>query len=519
MLKFSRSGAHLFARDKGGNAAFLFALAIIPIALIVGFAVDYGRAITVRGTLSDAADSAALAIGSWVGLTETELKEKAQQFFDANYASSLSSDIKSEFKVSFVGDEIVVNASASVPTTFLRLANHKHLDVSISNAITKRQRNVELALVLDTTGSMRWSGKMDALKQAANAMVDDLFGKETTSDTLDVAVVPFAAAVNVGTDKRDELWLDVDAQSQVAQEDFGAGKQFNFFNKLKSVKSSWDWQGCVRERSGSAYELSDATPSAAQPDSLFVPYFAPDEPDRDADYGSTQYGNDYIYDGLDGNECGVDDSMSWKRTAERCQKYRGKHNDARRTDVGSGPNQHCPPRAITALSNVKGTVTSAINGLEPNGYTVIPAGLLWGWRVLTPSAPFTEGKVYNDKKRVKAIVLLTDGSNDVGAMSNGHNGSDYNAFGFAAKGHLGSTSGSDAVSTLDAKAQTVCNNIKATGILIYTIGFRVDSASTLNLLKNCATKTDMYYNSPSNAQLAEIFSDIAQGLTELRVSR
>ncbi|MEM7192723.1 MAG: VWA domain-containing protein, partial [Pseudomonadota bacterium] len=184
-----------------------------------------------------------------------------------------------------------------------------------------------------------------------------------------------------------------------------------------------------------------------------------------------------------------------------------------------GPNQHCPPAPITALNNSKSTAINAINGLQPNGYTVIPAGLLWGWRVLSPGAPFTEGEDYDEEERVKAIVLLTDGSNDVGAMSNGHNGSDYNAFGFAAKGHLGNTNGSNARSELDKKTATICNNIKAKGILIYTIGFRVSSSSTQNLLKNCATKPDMYYNSPTNGQLAMIFGDIAQGLSELRIAQ
>ncbi|ODR99920.1 hypothetical protein AUC68_02000 [Methyloceanibacter methanicus] len=208
MLKFSSAHARRFARDKRGNAAILFGLAIIPIILIVGVAVDYGRAMTVRGTISDAADSAALAIGSWVGLSEAELEDKAQKFFDANYASTLSKDIKSNFKVSFIGDDIVVQANASVPTTFLRLANVDSLDVGVQNTITKRQRNIELALVLDTTGSMGSSGKMNAMKAAAKSMVDDLFGKQSVSDTLDVAVVPFAATVNVGKDKKNEAWLD-----------------------------------------------------------------------------------------------------------------------------------------------------------------------------------------------------------------------------------------------------------------------------------------------------------------------
>ncbi len=79
--------------------------------------------------------------------------------------------------------------------------------------------------------------------------------------------------------------------------------------------------------------------------------------------------------------------------------------------------------------------------------------------------------------------------------------------------------GSNAEATLNSKLTTVCNAVKAKDILVYTIGFQITNTTTQNLLKNCATKPDMYYNSPTNAQLAGIFQDIAQGLSELRIAR
>jgi len=47
----------------------------------------------------------------------------------------------------------------------------------------------------------------------------------------------------------------------------------------------------------------------------------------------------------------------------------------------------------------------------------------------------------------------------------------------------------------------------------------VYDSATQNLLRNCATQPDMYYNSPSNAQLAQVFQDIAQGLNDLRIAQ
>ncbi|WP_431557951.1 pilus assembly protein TadG-related protein [Methyloceanibacter sp.] len=499
-------GVRLLCRNEKGNVAVLFGLAIIPIVLGVGVAIDYGRALTVRSHMGDAADAAALAIGSWPGLSEAELKVKAQQFFTANYPpSELGS--AGAINVSLSGDDIFVSVSGSVPTTFMKLANINSVDVGATTKVTKRERNIELALVLDTTGSMDSGGKMSAMQNAAKKMVQDLFKGKSTSDSLKISVVPFAAAVNVGSDKKNESWIDKNAKSDVAWEDFKSGvKVFDLYDDLKNRK----WEGCVRERDGSAYELTDATPSSG--DSLFAPYLAPDEPDDDHDDGD-YYGNNYIDDG----DCGT--SQSWKRKPNACQRFTGKYDNATVNSSSKGPDLNCPPRAITPLTNNQGQVISAIEELQPKGNTVIPAGLLWGWRVLSPNEPFTGGKPYDDEKWVKAIVLLTDGENYVGGGNGNHNGSSYSAFGYASEDHLGNKSGSNATSTLNSKLATVCSNVKAKGIQIYTIGFQLNSSTTQNLLKNCATKPDMYYNSPSNEQLATVFSDIAQGLGELRIAQ
>ncbi len=274
MLKTLGWGVRGLARNTRGNVAILFGLAIIPIVLGVGVAVDYGRALLVRERMTSAADTAALAIGSWTGLTEAELKTKAQQYFNANYPGNTLGTV-GKLNVSFQGDDILVSVSGSVPTTFMRLANINSVDVGSTAVITKKERNIELALVLDTTGSMGQGGKMSAMQSAAKTMVSDLFAGKTTSDTLKIAVVPFSAAVNVGSDKKDESWIDKNAKSPVAYEDFKSGvKVFDLYTSLKNRS----WQGCVRERDGTDYELTDATPDSGTPASLFAPISRPTSP-------------------------------------------------------------------------------------------------------------------------------------------------------------------------------------------------------------------------------------------------
>src|SRR5690606_26047171 len=70
-------------------------------------------------------------------------------------------------------------------------------------------------------------------------------------------------------------------------------------------------------------------------------------------------------------------------------------------------------------------VESAIKTLKAEGATYIPAGLAWGWNLLSPGAPFTEGAAYDpaNRKPRKALVLMTDGANTLEPKADGSHGS------------------------------------------------------------------------------------------------
>ena len=140
-----------FARDARGNVAILFGIALIPILIGVGVAVDYGRALIIRNRMADAADAAALAIGSWPNQTQDQLKTRAQQFFNANYPPSTLGTVGA-LDVQFSGDNILVTVKGKMQTSFMKLANIDSLNVGASATIAKKERNIELALVLDITG-------------------------------------------------------------------------------------------------------------------------------------------------------------------------------------------------------------------------------------------------------------------------------------------------------------------------------------------------------------------------------
>ena len=118
-----------------------------------------------------------------------------------------------------------------------------------------------------------------------------------------------------------------------------------------------------------------------------------------------------------------------------------------------------------------------VQGLIAKGGTNILEGLMWGWRVLSPDEPFTEGRAYNDAENTKYLVLMTDGENWHQAKSN-HNKSSYHSFGYAVKGRLGTTYTNTAlVNQMNAKTLAACTNAKAAGIKVYTVAFRLDDAA------------------------------------------
>ncbi len=265
-------------------------------------------------------------------------------------------------------------------------------------------------------------------------------------------------------------------------------------------------------------DLTDTAPGIG--DTLWVPYFAPDEPDTGG------YTNSYIpY-----NSCKNSNNCT---TAERIRDQRdaSHYNNKTPSGVGLGPNFNCVPQKIQPLTNVKSTITTAINGMAAKGSTVIPSGLSWGWKVLSPTEPYTEGAPYTDQRVAKALILLTDGRNQVEA-TNGHNHSFYSAYGYAAEGHLGNVDGSQTRSVLDQKTTALCNAIKADkdgipddqDIYIYTITLEVDDASARTLMQNCATPpancpgNQCYFDSPSGSDLENAFESIALGLNKLRVA-
>ena len=196
-----------------------------------------------------------------------------------------------------------------------------------------------------------------------------------------------------------------------------------------------------------------------------------------------------------------------------------------------GPNEDCPA-AILPLTGDRTKIEDKVDELFPNGNTNSANGAMWGWRVLSSKAPFSEGVSENNKDWQKAVVIMTDGQNTIGTP-NTHWKSSPSVYGYAIEERMGKNvtkgdrgnphtyNNDDMRDQLDEKLLRICRRMKKEGYLVYTILFDLNDSSTESVFRSCATSpTEPYfYVAPSGEDLERAFGGIAQDLVNLHVSR
>jgi len=199
-----------------------------------------------------------------------------------------------------------------------------------------------------------------------------------------------------------------------------------------------------------------------------------------------------------------------------------------------GPNIGCG-NEVTPFTNRKSVAQNAVDALHPwrRGGTMSSQGLVWGWRMISPKWRGMWGHQdaslpldYNTPLMSKAVIVMTDGVNEVfSPHSNPPGGSDYTSFRRIQEERMGNNvdTKAEGVAAVNAKFASICSRMKAEGILIYTVTFRLGSSTAHNnartLFRNCATHPDYYFDSPDGATLRQAFRTIGDSLANLMISR
>ncbi len=403
-----------FLSDTSGNTALFFALGAIPLMAATGAAIDYSRATDAQAALQVATDAAALAAGTNSGLSDDEVTAVVNQYFAANVGESLKSHVTLQATVNRENNSLGLKVVGKVDTTLLKIVGIGSIPISVTTEVNLGSQYLELALVLDNTGSMDGQKIID-LKVAANEAVQILSETVSMNSKVKIGIVPFASYVNLGpVDNSGKSWIDVPADD--------AGNV---------------WKGCVGSR-----------PS---------PLDAEIEADSD--------------------------------------KYAGVMS------------QNCP-EPIIPLTDDFAFLKTTINNMSLHSGTYIPGGLLWGWHILDDKKPFDEALSDSVRKKLggrRAIILMTDGDNTRQSTP------------ASQPDHESCNAGECPIA--DSLVTSVCNNAKADGVLIYTVGFQVPTDATKALLRDCASEPAKAYDAQDGAALKAAFSDIVSELGRLRLTQ
>jgi Flp pilus assembly protein TadG len=517
-----------FLRDESGAIMPIFAISLVPVIALVGASVDLAGVTRAHNKLQVAVDTTALAVNHELHLSSVQsgIQTKAAGYF-ATQAKGLQDPHMNPVDFSVADGRVDVSGTATYTPQILNAFGFGPYHLSAKARSVMGDQSIEVALVLDNSGSMASNGKLTSLQSAAKSLVGILFDSVNAQTRVKIALVPFSGAVNVGAGNATADWMDKDGLSPMHSENFVSAKnRFTLYSEMSTA-----WAGCVETRPDE-HMTHDTEPTRSDPETLFVPMFAPDESDEPGVYSRYRnYINNYLSDdGVSGN-CTASDKSDTRDAArqKRVCKYKGQTPDT--TSWGStkkGPNFWCNSDPIVPLTATRQTVIDKINAMTAKGYTNIHEGLMWGWRVLSPGAPFTEGVSYATPNVRKYIILMTDGANTINGRDN-HNNSDYSAYGYASNNILDEDSddmsSGQLKNAMDDRLEEACENAKNDDplnpekITIFTIAFQVNEQATLTRLQNCASSPAMAKTAASGTELENAFKNIAKELGPLRLTQ
>jgi Flp pilus assembly protein TadG len=168
----------------------------------------------------------------------------------------------------------------------------------------------------------------------------------------------------------------------------------------------------------------------------------------------------------------------------------------------------CPGATVTTLNSNWTDLGTKIDAMSPNGSTNQPIGLAHGWQTLTNTDPYNPGAVPANTARY--IIILSDGLNTQDRWWG--NGSTE---GTIEDGYIDGRQ----VKASALSSNGVCDNAKADGVIIYSIFLNVGGSGNSTPLQNCATDSTKYFKVTTTSAVVTTFNQIAQQITNVRVSR
>lgn len=488
-----RSRVAILRGDEDGTIIMLGIMITIFVLFFSGFAVDLMRTESQRVRVQSATDRAVLAAAD-----VDQVRPRADVVRDYMRVAGLSDSLAGDPKVgSGNAGEVSVNALLRVNTIFARFADH--FDIAAHSTAVNRE--AEISLVLDISGSMAWASrdeygystgrsKIQDMRTAAATFLDTLLTADV-KNRVSVSVVPYSEQVNIGP---------------------------VLHGAFTNVSGKHSASHCLDVPNSSYGATSLSRGERMDQVAHFNPWASSHLPTY-YDYYAGQYRRDRDY-----------------------YPYRSNA----RTDLRGAPCPYHDYERVIAFSQDKSAMKAAINQLTPLNGTAIYAGMKWGVALLDPDTKFlsqalhsageldtaftTRPYAYGSVARLKAIVLMTDGENSgtyriqnwakdsaeerqLWANYNmdyvGWNNS-VNHFSSYLEQRYSKTSG-------DQLLRNICTAAKAKGIVIYGVAVEMTSSGEAPL-RNCVTSPSHFF-SVNGGELDKTFRQIARDIKSLRLVR
>lgn len=436
-----RAALRAFRLADRGNVAIMMGLSIVPVVGVTGAAVDYSRTNSVKAEMQTALDSTALMLAKEAAVVgQAQVNVNAQKYFTAMFSRPDVNNVTANAVYTPGGtSQLVVNASAQVPTAFIKVFGYDSLTVAGTATAKWGNSRLRVALALDNTGSMSSDGKMDALKAATNNLLSQLEAIAQNSGDVYVSIVPFSKDVNLDPANYQENWIDWadwdGKNGSCSKSSYSSSK-----SKCESHSGVWTpashstWNGCVMDRGNSSGPASGAY------DTNVV---APDPGNTATMFAAEQF-----------SSCA---------------------------------------QAAMALSNNWTQMGTLINSMSPGGNTNQGIGLALAWMSLNGGGPFTVPPMDPSYTYSQVIVLLSDGLNTENRWYSSQ-------------------------SSIDNRQKLTCANVKAAGILLYTVQVNTGHDPTSTLLRDCASDKNKFFELKSADEMVTTFNTISTELGKLFVA-
>lgn len=482
---FAVSKPRAFAQDENGAMTIFACFMILIMILVGGIGADLMRNEMERTRLQGISDRAVLAAADLD--QEGTPAEVVQDYFDkaglGEYVSSVTVGGTSQSRT------VSVSAYRDMKTQFMHNVGVPTLPVPARATAQEGTAHVEVSLVLDISGSMRFSNRMTDLRPAASDFVDVLL-EDGASAYTSINLIPYAGQTNPGAFMFDRL-----------------GGQ-----RLPATALNEDLGGIAEHLSHGVLDPEAEGGTGSDPDTRYVyPNISSCLELRPSDFNSITLPGAGPYDQ-------VSHFMNWNIAANVM-------------DWGWCPQDQT---SIQYLSNNATTLKSTINSMRMHDGTGTHYAMKYAVSLLDPSsrndvtALVGAGMVdsafagrpaaYDNDDAAKFIVLMTDGQiteqvRPTDALDD-ENPSRELARGRGAERMRLTTSGTN-VQSFFAQCD-LAKTQQPRPVVVFTIAFEAPGVPEQQM-RDCASSPAHFYIADGGS-IGDVFQNIARQINQLRLT-